>query len=567
MSAVPLTIGITAHRDLCADELPAIRQATRDFFLQLRHRFPATPLRLLSPLAEGGSRLVAEIAVEMGIELVVPLPFGRDEYRKDFPQPDLQQSFDRLLARATSVIELEPAGDYSSEEIAAGGKARDAQYANLGVFMSDRCQILIAIWDGKPLKYPGGTSQVVNYHQFGQMRGVDGGLDRPKVLAEDDTDLVYHIVCSRDRDDGGPAPGLSVGQTRYLISELGQREVRGLPARYVLMIERLGEYNRDVAALCPDLAPNPDDLPGWSEALNERDALNEIAVHFARSDYLARYFQRRFMLALKTLVTLGLVATTAFVAYADLDLNAMIYLFLVAFSSAMALYALADRRQWHRKYLDSRALAEGLRVQFYWRLAGVSGRYRNDFAHDNFLQKQDLEIGWIRNVMRHVGLIDANLTDSSRVDEVCDYWVGKDASSGQLGFFRSRADRMSRRTRRTRQIIGIALWLGVGAAVVLALFQNTLSDAAIQGLLVMIGLLSVGAAVRELYANKTAEAELVKQYNYMYRVYRDARAKLDDCETALEKLEILRILGEAALDEHAEWIQRHRERPLEAGGL
>ena len=42
---------------------------------------------------------------------------------------------------------------------------------------------------------------------------------------------------------------------------------------------------------------------------------------------------------------------------------------------------------------NDRALAEGLRVQFYWQVSGVSDRMQNRFAHDNFLQKQD---GYLR---------------------------------------------------------------------------------------------------------------------------------------------------------------------------
>ncbi|MGH8494573.1 MAG: hypothetical protein ACREVN_00380 [Gammaproteobacteria bacterium] len=37
--------------------------------------------------------------------------------------------------------------------------------------------------------------------------------------------------------------------------------------------------------------------------------------------------------------------------------------------------------------------------------------------------------------------------------------------------------------------------------------------------------------------------------------------------TDLEKRQILHALGDAALDEHAEWILMHRERPLEHGKL
>ena len=53
----------------------------------------------------------------------------------------------------------------------------------------------------------------------------------------------------------------------------------------------------------------------------------------------------------------------------------------------------------------------------------------------------------------------------------------------------------------------------------------------------------------------------------MYRVFPNARIMLNRAETDAERRQILKAVGEACLDEHAEWILMHRERPLEMGGL
>lgn len=54
----------------------------------------------------------------------------------------------------------------------------------------------------------------------------------------------------------------------------------------------------------------------------------------------------------------------------------------------MAVTYLASRREWQRKYLDYRTLAEGLWVQSYWRRAGIVVPSTSDFVHENFLQKR-----------------------------------------------------------------------------------------------------------------------------------------------------------------------------------
>ena len=43
---------------------------------------------------------------------------------------------------------------------------------------------------------------------------------------------------------------------------------------------------------------------------------------------------------------------------------------------AIALFQRARKGNYHNKYLDYRAVAEGLRVQFFWRLAGFRIRSR-----------------------------------------------------------------------------------------------------------------------------------------------------------------------------------------------
>src|SRR6266511_4663437 len=41
-------------------------------------------LRVISPLAEGSDRLIAQEALALGFELESPLPFARDAYERDF---------------------------------------------------------------------------------------------------------------------------------------------------------------------------------------------------------------------------------------------------------------------------------------------------------------------------------------------------------------------------------------------------------------------------------------------------------------------------------------------------
>ena len=128
----------------------------------------------------------------------------------------------------------------------------------------------------------------------------------------------------------------------------------------------------------------------------------------------------------------------------------------------MILDRVARRREWHRKYIDYRALAEGLRVQHYWYRAGVAAAGSIAFAHDNFMQKQDVELGWIRNVMRAAGVNapDREGVDKRRTGRRVEEWIGAPSRGGQLGYYSRRSESRARVHRTTR----VSAWPACGSA-------------------------------------------------------------------------------------------------------
>lgn len=100
-------------------------------------------------------------------------------------------------------------------------------------------------------------------------------------------------------------------------------------------------------------------------------------------------------------------------------------------------------------------------------------------------------------------------------------------------------------------------------AALLLILHGRLPAAAASYLLVLVGLLPLMAGVREAYSHKNADKELVKQYRFMAGIFARARQRLDAAHDDVQRRGILKALGEAALQEHAEWLLMHRERPLE----
>ena len=72
----------------------------------LQKRYPASPLVMLSSLAEGADRLTARIAFRSNMRLVAVLPLPQDRYEEDFTTPEVLNEFRALLERSIGVIRL-----------------------------------------------------------------------------------------------------------------------------------------------------------------------------------------------------------------------------------------------------------------------------------------------------------------------------------------------------------------------------------------------------------------------------------------------------------------------------
>ncbi len=568
--AVPLIVAVTGHRDLVAREIPGIRDRVDEFLTGLREEYPDRGVSVMSSLAEGADQLVAEQAVKLDIPLIVPLPMTRELYVKDFDSVTVREKFDFLSSRAAETYELPVTPGNTLESISDYGAARDLQYAQLGVFLCAHCHILLALWDGKDNGQLGGTAQVIRFHHDDVMPGYTtetsgSGL----IIADDESDLVYHIVCSRDREDGQPAEEFEAGDYWWFSLDEHEPRSKTLPESHRLVFRYTSQFSRD--ALYHDKKIRDAAWP----LLEEKDhatlptGLRDIDHVFRAADWLAIHFQQRTHLVLRATHLLALLMGLMYIAYSDmLPAQIFLYAFLGFFVLATAVHVLGKRQSWHRKYLDYRTLAEGLRVQLYWAAAGVNADSRTKFTHDTFLQTQDPDLGWIRNVMRVAGTeCDASdYQEREGLEFTLREWLGN-KESGQLGYFRRKGDEKSRRFRRTEKMAQLVFWAGFAVIALFIVMSTELEDVLRDPVVVLMGVMLLLIGVRQSYAESMADAELIKQYEFMYRIFSNARRRIDAADSDDEKRRILRILGDAALGEHAQWILMHRERSLEQGEI
>jgi hypothetical protein len=147
-------------------------------------------------------------------------------------------------------------------------------------------------------------------------------------------------------------------------------------------------------------------------------------------------------------------------------------------------------------------------------------------------------------------------------------WIGSsEGERGLLAYSREGTRRRERAYRITATLGAVALGGGLLGAMALLLGGEHLADARQQQVLLAMGLLPLLAGIREAYSYKKADKELIKQFRFMTRLFASCRQRLDRATDEREVRHLLRALGGACLEEHAEWILLHRDRPLEAQAL
>jgi hypothetical protein len=147
-STSEIIIGVTGHRIL--ENPTAIRVGVDKALHTIKTSFETEHITVLSPLAEGADRIIAERALAIdGTKLIAVLPLPVERYQEDFRSPTSMKEFQGLLELADEIIELPPINN------------REESYRNVGKYLVAHIDVLIAIWDGQPARGPGGTAEVV----------------------------------------------------------------------------------------------------------------------------------------------------------------------------------------------------------------------------------------------------------------------------------------------------------------------------------------------------------------------------------------------------------------------
>jgi hypothetical protein len=138
-----MTIAVTGHRDVWIDD--RLREQINSFFIQMSETHKR--ITLLNALADGADQLVASCALKyQNINLEVPLPMEKKTYLATLTH---KESFLALLDESKTSYVI--------------SKQCEHLYENLGHYLVDNSDVLVALWDGSFNGKQGGTGDVVSY--------------------------------------------------------------------------------------------------------------------------------------------------------------------------------------------------------------------------------------------------------------------------------------------------------------------------------------------------------------------------------------------------------------------
>lgn len=595
---IPIVVGVTGHRDIGFEQIAAVEASVTAELKKLKNRYAGSPFVLLSGLAEGGDRIAARCALALGIPVVGVLALPQAEFEQDFPQQDLISEFRGLLGRCAFVREAAPSGT-----------PRPDCYVAAGEWIVQQCHLLIAIWDGIDSDKAGGTCMVKNVCLKGETRE----YLRSPIPNMPDTNPVIHIQCVRAGSSG--ADGIDTTGSLTVIwhwpepIELGAGRpgrANSEKERWRAIFSHINKFNIDAKRILEvgsqGIAQNRlNYLNGGNEIDSSQTGSEAIRASwlFAVSDYLAGRAQILRDRCFIWMIGFSLAAVFFEQLYSGPDEKpgwlalALIFVVIAVIPVASRHFfrrldstpAQADRvgarcyqrvisavRDWidaEAKYLDCRALAEACRVQYFWKKAGLT-----ECVADFHLVDQYDELEWIRQAIRTTELVPNSLPIRLEIEdfgEINEYWIidqqkyfiGSEKKGGKSHIHSVAEIKWSR----AAWVLLIATLITMLVALGLELSGSAYWAGWCQ---LMYGIFLAGSAVCNVYQRVQGHADHAKSYRRIgltmsiaqRKLKRDIAQMQNGEEVICHALGVLRETGINALNENADWLLLHRDRPV-----
>lgn len=346
-----IRIGVTGHRQLTDEEILSekIRQVLQKGILTLfedsnkvLRSIPNTSIvfSILTPLAEGADRLVAKEVLKFpSSRIEVVLPLAKEDYLDDFQTTESRQEFEELVKKARRPITLKEKTLKEESPEKDQAEARRKAYEDVGRYVVDNCDVLIALWDGEPSRGKGGTAEIIEYAKKKK---------HPVIIISTLSPHGISII-----------KGYGINTQSLIQFEM----FNSFPVQK--------DYQIYLDNICKETFGNPEGerLPDKVKNLVKE----KLLPYYVRASKIAKQNQDLYLFTGTVAYSLSAVAI-AFVAIGILSRILSPYAFFLEFfllGFVFFLVSFANRQKTHKKWIESRFIAERIRSAKFFVACGM----------------------------------------------------------------------------------------------------------------------------------------------------------------------------------------------------
>lgn len=541
VNSIPIIIGVTGHRDLHPEQIPQIKEIARNQLLYLAAQYNHSPLVMLNSLAEGADQLCAEIALDLGIPLIAPIPLTMEDYATDFSSHARADFLDQC-SKAAELFVVSPIEETKTIN-------RHFSYRQAGIYIAKNCHILLALWDGSTPEPDGcGTAEVVDFMLNANYAGKNLGY-----LQTNDGAAVLHIFSMRQDDD---IHGMDI--TVNLLENI--------PGALDSTLSKTDHFNQAVQEIKTN---NNSSL--IKQELLQQTGTNNQRLHnlYQYADNLSIHFRDKYLASIKWLSIFGVSLVLAFLFYDELDSNIFLYLYGGILLLSGMIFANIRKNEWHEKYLETRVLAESLRVQFYLHVSGI-----NHSVCDEYTWSQRKEVVWVEKAINAL-TICANMKSSLGSATIKSDWI-----DGQHHYHSSKAvstEKIRSKNERIATTMLIISILTFAVILIMEIFTPQILNIPIfserinqllhvhtgqqfifRGIFkILLGLFAAVTLFLSNYYGKLSLDHKVTDHQKMANLYQSAQMKWDT--TQIDKEKLLVELAREEIIENGVWLSYNRD--------
>lgn len=530
---IPIIVGVTGHRNLRKEDLEPLRNAVRTELQRFKTWYPNSPLSMTNSLAAGADQLCAEIAIELNIPVIVPLPMSIVSYRKDFEGKDLDK-FNRLLEQSEETF-IAPYVENSQ------ALTREYFYRQAGLYIIRNCHVLLALWDGFPEKTSEcGTAALVD------LRINPNYIENDPILKPITGGAVLQIVTPRESQP--PLPDC------YSVKIIEKSK-----GNLHEILKKTEEFNTDIG-----LSPISSDNKWAEDSILNKMSINERHLRdlYVASDQLSIHFRDKYLKHLKYLSFCSVALVVSFLLYDELESDLFLMIYGIMMLAAFAIYVVSKRNRYHAKYLSYRTLAETARVWVFLLLMQLEENLSVGFS---WVQDGT----WIKQAVAALK-IGGDTHEAVDIQKIKTIWI-----DDQLNYYRAavtktkKAELLNTNITRTMIMASMALFLmvivlefGFKHIVLISIPIESIRSLLLihesQGLIVrgllkiLLGLVSATTVFLSNYYGKLSLQSKLAEYEKMAAIYSSAKIRFENSE--IDKRKLLLELAREEMVENGNWL-------------